>query len=59
MYAIIYWRTGNDDEVFPLLTQDGQLKVFDKLAHADSYAGSFEESFASDARVISCEQVHE
>ena len=57
MYAIIYWR--GEDAVFAVLTEDGQVKVFDKLLEADAAANDFEGRFKVDARVVSLEQVHE
>ena len=62
MYAVIYWV--GDDEVYPCLTEDGQIKLFDKISEADDYADQidnrqeddgkkFEEKL--DARVISIE----
>lgn len=36
VYAIVFWV--NDMEVYPFLTEDGQLKLFDKLKEADQCA---------------------
>ena len=57
MYAIIYWR--KEDEVFPVLTEDGQIKVFDRLTEADTEANKVEKTYGTEARVISCEGVRE
>ena len=57
MYAIIYWR--GEDEVYPVLMADGQIKVYDKLAEADADAEEFEKRLKVDARVINCDSVHE
>jgi len=40
MYAIIYWA--NDSTVFPVLNEDGTLKLFNSLREADDYANELE-----------------
>ncbi len=40
MYAIIYWDT--DSTVFPVLNEDGTLKLFNSLREADDYANGLE-----------------
>ena len=40
MYAIIFWVS--DMEVYPFLTEDGQLKLFDRLTEADECAERIE-----------------
>ncbi len=57
MYAVIYWV--GDDEVYPYLTDDGQMKLFDKISEADDCADMLEDAKKEekeiDARVISIE----
>ncbi len=57
MYAVIYWV--GDDMVFPYLTDDGQIKLFDKISEADNCADLLddEQKLGEDlsARVISIE----
>ena len=40
MYAIVFWV--NDMEIYPFLTEDGQLKLFDRLKEADECAYGIE-----------------
>lgn len=42
MYAVIYWI--GDDMVFPHLTRDKQIKLFDKIGEADDCADTLEEA---------------
>ena len=53
MYSIIYWAN-NDDEVYPVITSDGQIKLFDSIKEADKHAETINNS-----RVISLEEIHE
>lgn len=69
MYAIIYWI--NDDQIYPHLTYDNQLKLFDTLKEADHEADYLErksvrqnmndegaDTITKEARVISIEGVN-
>jgi len=40
MFAIIYWL--NNNSVYPFLTGDEQLRLFDKLSDADEVADRIE-----------------
>jgi len=55
MYAIIYWA--DDSTVFPVLNEDGTLKLFNSLGEADDYANELEPN--DYYRVISIEGVEE
>jgi len=55
MYAIIYWT--DDSTVFPVLNEDGTLKLFNSLGEADDYAHELEPN--DYYRVISIEGVKE
>ena len=55
MYIIIYWV--NDSTVFPVLNEDGTLKLFNSLREADNYANELEPN--DYYRVISIEGVEE
>jgi len=55
MYAIIYLDT--DSTVFPVLNEDGTLKLFNSLREADDYANGLEPN--DYYRVISIEGVKE
>src|SRR3990167_6972154 len=55
MYAVIQWI--NDSYVVAITNENGSLKLFDKLAEADSYANEIEPN--DSVRVISIESVRE
>lgn len=58
MYAIIYWQ--GDDEVYPLMTEDLQLKLFTTLKEADKRAEKEEKEHKDiECRVISIQGVNE
>ena len=43
MYAVIYW-VGDNDEVYPYLTDDGHLKLFNRINKADDCADMLEDA---------------
>jgi len=45
MYAIIYWK--DDNSVYPYLTDDGQLRLFDRLSDADEVADRIEKGLVN------------
>jgi len=55
MYAVIQWV--NDNYVVAITKENGSLKLFDRLAEADSYANEIEPN--DSVRVISVEGVME
>lgn len=58
MFAIIYWI--GENEVYPLLTPDLQLRFFEKVEEADRVASEFESinsRYEIATRVISIEGV--
>ena len=55
MYAIIYWT--NDSTIYPVLNENGTLRLFINLREADGYANTLEDDI--NYRVISIEGVIE